>query len=387
MPIKGMTDNESRRPGASLKVIGRLYKGGERTEEDIARRRPGKDLNYFRVVFEPGYEDLQPIWEEMYGANPTAIDDVYLLAATVNDAFPTFMEEWSKTGLIRRCDRETQLKWFEPAVGYCVTTPRPCAANCGCKAVGRLKFLLPEFVIRAGAPGMFMLTTHSQYDITHVDALLYDIQVQRGSLTGVPFVLTRKPKDIPIPEVKGGQPTGNRIKITKSLLHLQVEPQFMKAEILPALANGSLNELPLPDAAPSGRYARESDYDPEDEAKPSLPAPDAFGDETEWTDAPGAQPAGAAFQTYYCDRLTLNKLKRSPNSYQYVLHCDGGTNIVMFTGDKLREAGFPVDTWKADGDGAREFEPVIAVEARLVGDGSQAKWEVNRVHDIADVPF
>ena len=46
MPIKGVTDNVV----SELVQIGTLHKGASRTQDDLQRNRPGKDLGGFRFT-------------------------------------------------------------------------------------------------------------------------------------------------------------------------------------------------------------------------------------------------------------------------------------------------------------------------------------------------
>lgn len=238
MPIVGLTTKTEF--GAGLPLIARLYKGEEKPE---GSNRPGKDLDYFRVEFEPQFADLLPIWQEMYGNEPDEFGRVFLAASTVDEAFSSWKEEWTATTMLHRCDGEYQKNWYNAAAQMYSTAKIACASKdehpCGCKAVGRLNLILPDFIEAVGVLGYVSISTHSLNDILTVYRYLADIERIAGKLTGVPFVFGRAAREISAPkQVKknGAYVNEGRIKVNKSLFYLHVASDFTQQHLLPILS-------------------------------------------------------------------------------------------------------------------------------------------------------
>ncbi len=265
MPIQGLTTQH--KAGSGLPRLGTLRKGSARTEEDIARKRPGKDLEHFRVEFEPEFAFLQPAFEELYGAKPKELGGAFVLDGNVDEAFSSWMEAWGQSGLIHRCDGAIQAAWFDATLGRVNREPKACEGpGCNCKQIGRLNLFFPALSRHSGAMGYMTLSTHSVRDIKHLYHLLADLQSMYGTLMGVPLVLGRRPETFEVPKTdRTGKPTGERMKITKSLIHLRPDQTFIKANTAPALGSGEQPALP-------------SNVNPETgeiHTQPSLPAPSA----------------------------------------------------------------------------------------------------------------
>lgn len=249
MPIKNLTDQNSRSLDKGMPLLGRIYKGAARTDEDLKKNRPGKDLDHFRVEFEPQYEHLRSMFEMLYGTEPAQLPDAYLPGERTDDVLETWREEWAKGGLVHRCDGEEQSAWFDRSQGKVVYTPAPCAQSCQCRIEGRLMVMLKGLTKETGVIGKFMLKTHSIHDVLTLTNVLSAHEKMYGSLRGVRFVAGRVDKAISIPEVKGGQPTGNRITITKSVITLRVDEESAKAYALLAFNTpDGTHALPEPDA-------------------------------------------------------------------------------------------------------------------------------------------
>jgi len=229
-----------------MERLGVLHKGGVRTDEDIAKNRPGKDLTYFRVAFTPERESLLPVWEHLYGREPRTIGGAYLLGGTPDEALMSWLEEWGRSGLYHRCDGETQVAWFDAKEGRVVRNGAiKCAApNCQCKQIGRLNFFLPEFVKTTGAFGYFTLQTHSVRDIRHIYGLLSDAHGLAGSLFGVPLTISRVEEEIEIPEMKAGKPTGKRMHVKKSLINVTLDEQYVMTDLAHRLIGSAAPALP-----------------------------------------------------------------------------------------------------------------------------------------------
>lgn len=264
MPIKGLTTEATF--GQGLPPIARLYKGAEKEtrsgKDGKEYQTVGKDLDYFRVEFEPQFEHLRPLWLELYGEQPTEFQGVFLAAGTVDEAFASWKEEWNSAGtLIHRCDGEKQAQWWNESIQTYSRAAIRCASpadpytgqvtdhKCDCKNVGRLSLILPEFIQAAGVFGTVSVVTHSLFDILTVYRYLADIQRMYGRLNGVPFIFGRAKKEISAPkQVKrnGEYVKDGRIKVTKSLFYLHVEPEFTQQRLLPALADSPALGAPRP---------------------------------------------------------------------------------------------------------------------------------------------
>ena len=218
MPINGLTNVEPTRLG--IVRLGSIFKGDPQQIRQSSRdpskqvKIAGRDTDHFRVRFaredikQPTTEDklylqmYQEIWSELYcdsdGNPPKRFVDVKLISADVQGAFNTWNEEWTDSGLVRRCDGVAQQRWWNDVTLRYDTRPIPCVNNpdkpCLCKPVGRLPIILTNFSSRIGVIGYFMLTTHSVNDIAELYAALTKYHIwSGGNLTMPLFVLDRVP--------------------------------------------------------------------------------------------------------------------------------------------------------------------------------------------------
>lgn len=279
MPIINLTDGtESRGLTQALPRIATLRKGAQKSEQ----RWPGRDLEYFRVEFAPEYAYLAPIWSNLYGDQPREFQHVYLSAPAVQDAFPTWMEDWSATGLLRRCDGERQVLMYDPGSGSCKETNAPCvreSGGCNCRRVGRLPVFLPDLCAAAGVVGWIMVSTHSVHDILNVYNYLSWISAGgRRSLLGIEFVLGRAPRQVSYFDQKEGR----RVKITKSLLYLTASPDYVSRVLIPAVISGEVSQHQLDDLDAAMKLLEHSTTETE---------PAQLGDESEFV--PPASPVSA----------------------------------------------------------------------------------------------
>lgn len=243
MAIKGLLDT-ALRPGEGFPRIGKLHKGAARTEADLNKNRPGKDLGHFRMTFEPQFEHLEPLWNELYGEQPEVFDPVYVYGETVDAAFDYWKEEWTATKLLHRCDGDEQTLHFDSATGNYVRAKVGCAApSCQCKPVGRLSLLLPDFADASGVLGVILAETHSIHDIIELHRTLTRIHSLTGTLMGIPFRFGRAPEKISVPKSKGAQRTGERMNVEKSLFYLHVNERYTRQYFLPALASAAAAPL------------------------------------------------------------------------------------------------------------------------------------------------
>jgi hypothetical protein len=237
MPIQGLTDKQAF--GAGLPRLGTLYKGDAKPE---GQNKPGPDLSYFRFEPESEFAHLAGLFAELYGAQPDCFDNVFLAGSTADEVFPTWMEEWTATKLVHRCDGHTQIAHWDGQQTQ--RTEITCAQKndkgCKCGEIGRLKLLFPDLMEATGILGYIACATHSIYDIMRLHRYLSDLEVLRGGLGGIPFTFGRAPKEVSVPNPK----KGGRMNITKSLLYLHANPEFVRGVLLPEMA-----QRPMPTVA------------------------------------------------------------------------------------------------------------------------------------------
>lgn len=239
MPILGLTTDSVE--GAGLPRIAKLHKGEEKPDNS---NRPGKDLDYFRVTFEPEFEYLAPLFTELYGEKPDEFGRVFLASATVDEAFQSWKEEWTVTALLHRCDGKEQVQWYNKDTGQYMQSRILCDANhtehpCACKATGRLNMILADFMTASGVLGYVAVETHSVNDILTMYRYLKDIERMYGTLRGVPFIFGRSAREISAPVHDKNGDFQKRINVQKSLFYVHVEPEFMREQIIPVITNPS----------------------------------------------------------------------------------------------------------------------------------------------------
>lgn len=244
MPIRRLADSKR----AAFPRIAKIRKGGKKGE-----KRPGADLSYFRFTAEPGYEDAEALFAELYGPEPQALR-VYLPYSTPAGNFDAWQEQWAGGNLIHRCDGEYCVKWLGPD-GKVVLDPRqeqkrPCpfindrANRNACKPVGRLELILPE-LWKAGLMGLVTLETHSINDIAHIGVVLEEMYKRADhdkGLQGIAFMLHRRQE-----RIRRATDTGTQM-VTKWLVKIEPETEWMLAQL--DTARREQLGIAEPDAAP-----------------------------------------------------------------------------------------------------------------------------------------
>ena len=254
MPIKGLTDRHAKFP-----EIGRIRKGGPAPRDAQGRTtRIGPDLTYFRVEFDDQETGARAIFERHYGTaaegKPDEID-ILLPFETVEENFEAWREAYLAGGMIHRCDGEWVQYEYSPAKGgpsvkggITVDTGdrKPCDGSTPvlmyganrdkpllCKPAGRLRVLLP--VLRRAA--YLTVLTGSIYDIVHLSEQLEAYRLLGGptGLVGIPLVLRRRPKEISRPDPA----TGERKRMTKSLLSLEADPEWVRQRMMALQASAT----------------------------------------------------------------------------------------------------------------------------------------------------
>ena len=240
MPIKSLQTN---RP-AQFPCIGKLRKGGAKKKNANGREVYGDDLKHFRLTTDD--PDAGAAFAAHYGTEPKAVN-VYMPYATTDENFGAWLEEYTAGGMVRRCDGETQ-HFHRDASGKGSNTPIKCellcGRKCGCKQVGRLAVIVPELARLA----YVLVETHSLYDIMQLTENLQAAQALRGDLRGIPFILSRREREISTPGSDG-----KRARRTKSLLFIEPNPEWVARQ----LESMRLAALPIVDVpalvAPAAR--------------------------------------------------------------------------------------------------------------------------------------
>lgn len=220
MPIKSLQSNRQ----AQFPIIGKLRKGSPQVEKN-GKKVMGRDLGHFR--FDSDDAAASSAFVAAYGEQPKTLK-VLLPFATVEQNFQAWMEEYTSGGLKRRCDGENQV-FHRDERGNGVTVPTACEKSCGrsclCKQVGRLYVIVPELARLA----YVVVETHSIYDIIQLTENLQAAFVLRGNLAGVPFVLSRRGREISTPNPSD---PGKRFRTKKSLLFIEPDPEWVQRKLI-----------------------------------------------------------------------------------------------------------------------------------------------------------
>ena len=226
MPIIGMTDR-----GLSFPEIGQIRKGAKK---DPAQNRPGSDLKWFRVEFDEQEKTSAEVFLSKYKTQPTEIN-IILPFDEIERCWDAWMEAYTAGRMVARSDGERftylvdtktgeiKVKGGEPFTPY---TEGQIVGHdyqnkpVKCRAVGRLKVIIPEL---ARAAYLTVMTT-SVHDIANISAQLAAFKtLNNGRIAGIPLVLRRRPKMISTP----GE-NGQRVRREKWLLSIEADPEWVK---------------------------------------------------------------------------------------------------------------------------------------------------------------
>ena len=217
MPIVGLTDRTEPR----FVRFGKIRKGAERPQSGD---RPGRDLDHFRVTFEPEWQHLHEQFHNQFGKTPRELP-IMLLGNAPNDCFTAWYEAWTATALQNRCDGNTKAVSLVDGryINGLACTKGPSAVGnddktfaCGCRMIGRLAVGIPAVWEMPGVstPGIFILDTHSIHDIIYLTQRLDTIHRMYGSLMKLKLTLSRKETQISRHE------KGKRVKAFSWLIHI-----------------------------------------------------------------------------------------------------------------------------------------------------------------------
>lgn len=240
--------------------LGRIRLGDIKTDP----KRPGKPLPHFRVDFHPAYKHLESIWNALYPEPTSVLDNVFAAYPDADLAFTSSYEDWGAAQVLnRRCDGQTIHQHYNPTTQRYEFNPMPCQCAAKpkpvCRLTGRFSFILRdlfEFANKRGqhALGYFIMSTSSSHNIQRIDALLHGLQVQHGSLQGIPFRLERTAEEVstPIPENKERGTPATRIMKTHYFVDVRTADAFAPYAAESLLTVGSQPvKLPAPPAAPA----------------------------------------------------------------------------------------------------------------------------------------
>lgn len=294
MGIKGMTDR-----GLALPQIGQIRKGGKkekRVKDGREYEVMGKDLGYFRVEFDEQEKKAAEDFAAAYGPQPAALR-IILPFDDIDRMWDAWYEAYTAGRMVARSDGEYIIyqldnkgdiivqNWHDRN-GNKVPHPRDGIAGndykgnaVKFKAVGRLKVIVPELARAA----YLVVMTSSLHDISNIsDQLAAFKQLNNGRIAGIPLILRRRPKSISVPK-----PDGTRVRMNKSLLSIEADPQWVRAKLthLNALAMPQISQALLPEALEEAEAEWMDDDDddaelgdPQPEPEPELqPQPQPIG--------------------------------------------------------------------------------------------------------------
>jgi len=240
MPIKGLTNR-----GLSFPEIGQIRNGAKKT-----KNAPGKDLEYFRVVFGESERAAKQKFIDAYGDKPTAIR-IILPFNDIDQMWSAYLEAYTAGRMVAKSDGEFILyqsnsrgdvivkDGFDVATGQRVPHPADNVAGEDFKGKpvyfkesGRLRVIVPEL---ERAAYMLVLTT-SKHDCANIDNQLRAFQsLNSGQIAGIPFILRKSPLEISKPI------DGKRVRSTSWLLSIEADPTWVKARL------GVLKQTALPE--------------------------------------------------------------------------------------------------------------------------------------------
>ena len=252
MPIIKHLAQQMNAPIDGLPRLGKFHKGTPKQKKMRDGREyevVGRDTDHFRVEFAEEYQHLTADFEELYGKRPKRLS-VMLNADTALEALDFWYESWDGKGtLLRRCDGATQAICYNATTGFHEQGVACITPQCDCKQTGRMSVVLPDLILATGVMGTITVETHSDQDIRTLLARLTTYANLYGTLRGVPLILQRVMRDTSAPKTdKQGNRTGERTKIKRAMLDIQVDPDFAREKLMAAMS-GAYSTRALPHAA------------------------------------------------------------------------------------------------------------------------------------------
>jgi hypothetical protein len=283
MPIVGLTDR-----GLSFAQIGVIRKGAPK---DPGGNRPGKDLEYFRVVFDDAETESAKRFVEVYGQQPKLINVVFPFN-DIDQIGQFWLEAYTAGRMIARSDGRVYTYKVDMETGeivvkngvniqtgqpelYDPNKPEGFYRNSKtgqmepvfCKGVGRIRLVVPE--LRRYA--YLLLMTTSIHDIINLSEQLQAIwESNNHRIAGIPFILQRKPRKVSTPDQKDKT---KRARRTKWLLSIEPNPLWVETKLLAMEKEAYMLD---PGQRPTASLPA---------GMPKSPAPEPAA-EADWTDVP-----------------------------------------------------------------------------------------------------
>lgn len=239
MAIKGLK-------GLGFPEIGRIKKG----ELVPIQGKPGKfrpvDLDYFKITFEKGFEQLHEKFYAIYPEKPTSIN-IRMPFNDIEEMWDPFLEAYTasrmlaksdgpadKGGMVLyRCDPKTGQPIVRNGINLETGLPEPHPEDniagydyqgkpIEYKPVGRLKVIVPELKEAA----YMTLVTSSWNDCENISSQLYGIkELNLGVIKGVPLTLMRSDQQVMAPI------EGKKVRVTKSLVSIKADSDWVAARM------------------------------------------------------------------------------------------------------------------------------------------------------------
>ena len=338
MPIKSLTDTP--RPERGVPKLGNI-RPGEKRKNKNGKEYPA-NLDYWRVTFAAGYEDLAAPFVQMYGEQPREFSPVFVIGRTAEEAFPNWMVAYNSSQTqIRKCDGEHIVQMVNEQTGRYQrfqTGEQPCICPTLaetkkpllCSRRGWLNLILRDFSKATGIIGYFTVNTGSAANITMIWNTLYNAQALLGTLQGVPFVFGRgEPEERNVPFGD----TGERRKVKESMFYMHMSPAFNQQVVIPMMEHFDAPQL-------------ERGYDAMD-TPPQLPSSVEY-------DAPDGYLAVPSIKVEW-DEIS--------EFYTYYFSVNGGDDEAVYSGppDKFIPVGLTsANTWEP-GD-VVTFDPPLLIK-------------------------
>ena len=355
MPVKSIANRINTDPTIGMPFFGWINKGAKRTEEMLAKKQPGPDLEYFRVTFSDRYKDLEADFRRIYGDQPSVFDPVLVVGKTPDEVLNYWYERRDLNGkrVSLRCDGEQIQMWYDSDGKKHDTKwgddPRPCEKPGGCdhcKVHGWFHIWFPRLLRETGRFGVFVVQTGSPKDAATILGSLTKHYQAGMNLETFPFRLGRERETLGFRSYK----KGNDLKwaeTVKSMVYL--EPSEMAKAQLEGWVDSQMGKALPPGGANNALPAvNGSNYQ---QTENGAPTPLLGGSPT----PTGEDVADGHFsETLVCRMM---QVELDGMDYFYVAICDG-QNVPLETPDVF--AGlFDVSKWRRNGYKLKFNPPIL----------------------------
>lgn len=261
MPIKGITNGNTGR----LPVIGQIRKGDTGGKNGAPR-----ELDHFRVIFNPAEKDAEELFRKVYGNEPTEIRvlfpvdevdriwDAWLLAfqgktlVAKSDGERYFYKVDTKTGEVVVENGHPETPYYRDNVEYTYTGKAgPVEVRCTPRA--RMYVLVKE-LFEAGYLSCLEFNTGSWNDIRNIsDQIAMMVTLSKGNLAYTPMILSMYPETI-LRTLDNGRKAEKKTHLVK----LEIDPFYARAFL------AKRDVMQLPETTGDDQLdAGEDDWEPE----------------------------------------------------------------------------------------------------------------------------